>query len=89
MRDFAQIPVCPHGPMLLFERFVKDKGSRKFFACSCFRDRKVCWTRKLCRIFPKLLQDCDFFVWADEAHKPSHKQRIMLGLMPIVAARFV
>merc|ERR1711931_139379 len=43
-------PCCEHGPTLLFERFFKDKTSRKFFACSACRDRK----------------QCTFFQWQDE-----------------------
>jgi len=43
-------PYCAHGPTILFERFFKDKPSRKFYACSACRDRK----------------DCAFFQWADE-----------------------
>jgi len=36
------IPYCSHGPTILFERFFKDKESRKFFACSACRNRKEC-----------------------------------------------
>jgi len=43
-------PFCEHGPTVLFERFFKDKPSRKFFACSACRDRK----------------QCVFFQWQDE-----------------------
>ncbi|XP_032229793.2 rRNA N6-adenosine-methyltransferase ZCCHC4 [Nematostella vectensis] len=46
-----EIPECPHGPMLLFERFFKDgREPRLFFACSACRDRKA----------------CSFFQWEDE-----------------------
>eukprot|EP00300_Choanocystis_sp_HF-7_P016756 c19525_g1_i2.p1 GENE.c19525_g1_i2~~c19525_g1_i2.p1 ORF type:complete len:261 (+),score=48.99 c19525_g1_i2:99-785(+) len=36
--------MCDHGTMILFERFsAKESGSsRKFFACSFSRDRKLC-----------------------------------------------
>jgi len=43
-------PFCEHGPTLLFERYFKDKTSRRFFACSACRDRK----------------QCTFFQWEDE-----------------------
>jgi len=43
-------PYCEHGPTILFERFFKDKSSRRFFACSACRDRK----------------QCPFFQWEDE-----------------------
>lgn len=48
--NIANVPSCPHGPTLLFERFVKGVGSRQFFACSAYRDRK----------------QCRFFRWADD-----------------------
>jgi len=48
--EVANRPHCEHGPTLLFERFFKDKTSRKFFACSACRDRK----------------QCTFFQWEDE-----------------------
>ena len=41
------------GPALLFERYMKSSGSRKFFACSTFRDRK----------------QCSFFRWADDVKR--------------------
>jgi len=43
-------PYCQHGPTILFERYFKDKTSRRFFACSACRDRK----------------QCAFFQWEDE-----------------------
>ncbi|XP_076440714.1 rRNA N(6)-adenosine-methyltransferase ZCCHC4-like [Babylonia areolata] len=49
----ADVPCCSHGPTLLFERYTKSKGNRKFYACSAFRDRKL----------------CGFFRWADEGRK--------------------
>eukprot|EP00794_Sanderia_malayensis_P005590 gene5590-6279_t len=45
-----EAPFCPHGPTIIFERYFKDKTSRKFFACSASRDRK----------------GCSFFQWVDE-----------------------
>ncbi|XP_064608799.1 rRNA N6-adenosine-methyltransferase ZCCHC4-like [Liolophura sinensis] len=48
-------PFCPHGPMLMFEKFCgTDSKGRRFYACSAFRDRK----------------DCNFFQWADEKISP-------------------
>ncbi|KAL8586233.1 hypothetical protein ACOMHN_021498 [Nucella lapillus] len=47
----GEAPCCPHGPALLFERYTKSKETRKFYACSAFRDRKM----------------CRFFRWADDA----------------------
>ncbi|XP_070211348.1 rRNA N6-adenosine-methyltransferase ZCCHC4-like isoform X2 [Littorina saxatilis] len=41
---------CLQGPALLFERYMKNGDSRKFFACSAFRDRK----------------QCSFFRWMDD-----------------------
>ncbi len=38
------------GPTIIFERYFKDKTSKKFFACSASRDRK----------------GCPFFQWVDE-----------------------
>ena len=38
------------GPTILFERFFKDRSSRRYFACSASRDRK----------------GCPFFQWEDE-----------------------
>ncbi|KAK3607860.1 hypothetical protein CHS0354_038289 [Potamilus streckersoni] len=50
-------PSCPHGPALLFTKYIqgsKDNKTvgcqRRFFACSAFRDRKA----------------CPFFQWEDE-----------------------
>ncbi|KAI9558111.1 hypothetical protein GHT06_014864 [Daphnia sinensis] len=48
LRDSIQIafdysgerPACDHGPMLLFER--QSMIGRRFFACSAYRDRKLC-----------------------------------------------
>jgi len=49
--DISQHPHCSHGPTLLFERYDKSQGgSRQFYACSAFRDRKA----------------CSFFQWADQ-----------------------
>lgn len=31
-----RVPICPHGPMFLFEEFFNG-GSQKFFACSACR----------------------------------------------------
>nr|CAB3267889.1 zinc finger CCHC domain-containing protein 4 [Phallusia mammillata] len=48
---FQHAPQCPHGPMLLFERFVKGKQvSKRFYACSANRDRK----------------DCQAFIWEND-----------------------
>ncbi|ESO02720.1 hypothetical protein HELRODRAFT_185018 [Helobdella robusta] len=38
----ASAPKCPHGPTILFERFAKRGGHKKFFACSANRNRKLC-----------------------------------------------
>ncbi|XP_028391149.1 rRNA N6-adenosine-methyltransferase ZCCHC4-like isoform X2 [Dendronephthya gigantea] len=58
------IPSCPHGPMLLFERYFEGKPPRRFFSCSACRDRK----------------ECNFFQWEDEspslASQKAHKQII-------------
>lgn len=54
-----KVPSCPHGPALLFERFVKNEGPRQFFACSAFRDRK----------------QCSFFKWADDVKEKSDKSQ--------------
>ncbi|XP_068709853.1 rRNA N6-adenosine-methyltransferase ZCCHC4-like isoform X2 [Montipora foliosa] len=59
----AEAPHCPHGPMLLFERFFKDgRSSCRFFACSAARDRK----------------GCAFFQWEgekiSETRKNAHRQ---------------
>eukprot|EP00039_Didymoeca_costata_P015888 m.275949 g.275949 ORF g.275949 m.275949 type:complete len:86 (-) comp16297_c2_seq8:1354-1611(-) len=32
---------CEHGPMLLFQRFFKERSPRKFWACAACRSRKV------------------------------------------------
>lgn len=49
--DVENIPLCNHGPTLLFSRYDRKSGSeRRFFACSAFRDRKA----------------CPFFRWADD-----------------------
>ncbi|KAI0232096.1 rRNA N6-adenosine-methyltransferase ZCCHC4 [Lamellibrachia satsuma] len=50
--DFDQqnVPHCPHGPTLLFERFSAGGiSSGRFYACSACRDRR----------------DCNFFQWED------------------------
>ena len=56
------VPVCPHGPMLLFKREPTTKGGdavasendnhhgKQFFACSAYRNRK----------------DCDFYYAVDD-----------------------
>ncbi|XP_060076756.1 rRNA N6-adenosine-methyltransferase ZCCHC4-like [Ylistrum balloti] len=56
-----EIPECPHGPALLFERYERTSSS-KFFACSAFRDRKECsffqWeSEKLSEEIKKIHQD--------------------------------
>ncbi|XP_050725456.1 rRNA N6-adenosine-methyltransferase ZCCHC4-like [Eriocheir sinensis] len=43
-------PACVHGPTVLFERFLSDGSTRRFYACAACRDRK----------------DCAFFLWADQ-----------------------
>lgn len=58
-------PECPHGPMLLFERFYKDgRLPQRFYACSASRDRK----------------HCSFFQWegdiVSEARKEAHQGMI-------------
>ncbi|KXJ18418.1 rRNA N6-adenosine-methyltransferase ZCCHC4 [Exaiptasia diaphana] len=63
--DSKDVPECPHGPMLLFERFFKDgKPSAKYYACSACRDKK----------------DCSFFQWEKEkiskAREQAHKEII-------------
>ncbi|CAH1783078.1 unnamed protein product [Owenia fusiformis] len=40
--DHKEPPRCAHGPTLLFEKTVKQKGSQRYFSCSAFRDRKLC-----------------------------------------------
>ncbi|EFN79182.1 zinc finger CCHC domain-containing protein 4 [Harpegnathos saltator] len=39
--DLKKHPQCPHGPTLLFNRYI-DGESEKFYACSACRDRKLC-----------------------------------------------
>ncbi|KAG7200667.1 hypothetical protein KM043_001220 [Ampulex compressa] len=39
--DLSKHPQCPHGPALLFSRYV-DETAEQFFACSACRDRKLC-----------------------------------------------
>eukprot|EP00911_Craspedida_sp_UC1_P000475 UC1_evm4s358 len=36
------IPACIHGPGLLFERFLEDGGSQRYFACAAYRSRTEC-----------------------------------------------
>jgi len=43
-------PYCEHGPTVLFEKFIKNKPSQKYYACSACRERK----------------DCNFFQLKDE-----------------------
>ncbi|XP_030758764.1 rRNA N6-adenosine-methyltransferase ZCCHC4 [Sitophilus oryzae] len=50
--DLKSNPKCCHGPTLLFSRRTKD-STRKFYACSACRDRKL----------------CNFFLWADESEQ--------------------
>lgn len=61
--SLVDVPKCPHGPMLLFERFYHDgHPRRRFFACSAARDKK----------------ECGFFQWEgeeiSEARKDAHRQ---------------
>eukprot|EP00042_Codosiga_hollandica_P027076 m.132138 g.132138 ORF g.132138 m.132138 type:complete len:481 (-) comp52374_c0_seq10:19-1461(-) len=56
------IPACPHGPMLLFERYSASAEPHKYFACSASRDRKA----------------CDFFVHAHQSAKHSQKETLLL-----------
>lgn len=36
-------PECPHGPMLLFPRYGKNKAViSKVYACSAYRSQKLC-----------------------------------------------
>lgn len=65
------VPSCPHGPMLMFERYFESKPSRKFYSCSAFRNRK----------------DCSFFHWVDEKDvsdtcKEVHKKIITASRPP-------
>nr|XP_002124158.1 zinc finger CCHC domain-containing protein 4 isoform X1 [Ciona intestinalis] len=39
---FETSPHCPHGPMLLFEKYMKFELTSRYFACSANRDRKSC-----------------------------------------------
>ncbi|XP_073239081.1 rRNA N(6)-adenosine-methyltransferase ZCCHC4-like isoform X2 [Porites lutea] len=73
--DLTKAPECPHGPMLLFERFFKDgRSPRRFYACSASRDRK----------------DCSFFQWEEEkiseARKKAHKEIIKKSRLPFIEA---
>lgn len=40
--DYNCIPSCEHGPCVLFERKTIKGLSKKFFACSAARNRKIC-----------------------------------------------
>jgi hypothetical protein len=65
------VPICPHGPMMLFRRFVSGQEPKRFFACSACRDRK----------------DCDFYERVDgQRVRMSHKQRLFRGLSSANAA---
>ena len=46
--DFTA-PYCPHGPTILFRRFLKNKPSRMFYACAVHRTKR----------------GCPFFQWSD------------------------
>ena len=51
---FYKSPKCPHGPMLLFEKFVSGKNEeRRYFACSASRNRK----------------ECNFFMWENDFNR--------------------
>ena len=51
---FYKSPKCPHGPMLLFEKFVYGKNEeRRYFACSASRNRK----------------ECNFFMWENDFNR--------------------
>ena len=47
--DDIETPYCPHGPTILFRRFLKNKPSRKFYACAVHRTKR----------------GCPFFQWSD------------------------
>lgn len=69
--NLAAAPECPHGPMLLFERFFKDgRPPCRFYACSATRDRK----------------DCSFFQWegekVSEVRNKAHKEMIEASRLP-------
>jgi len=69
--NLAASPQCPHGPMLLFERFYQDgRSPRRFYACSAARDRK----------------DCSFFQWegekVSEARHNAHKEIVEASREP-------
>jgi len=53
-------PSCAHGPAMLFERFWKNKERRKFYACSAYRDRKL----------------CSFFQWQDDYLKKRKRLKL-------------
>ncbi|KAL4227371.1 rRNA N6-adenosine-methyltransferase zcchc4 [Mactra antiquata] len=53
------VPECEHGPTLMFSRFdTRTKTERRFFACSAFRDKKV----------------CSFFKWVEDVKQNKRKQ---------------
>ncbi|XP_046864828.1 rRNA N6-adenosine-methyltransferase ZCCHC4-like isoform X2 [Xenia sp. Carnegie-2017] len=69
-----QTPWCPHGPMLMFERYFESKPPRRFFACSACRDRK----------------ECSFFQWADESPSKvsiEAHQKIIEASQPLMNAK--
>ena len=47
--DDVIAPYCPHGPTILFQRFLKNKPARKFYACAVHRTKR----------------GCPFFQWSD------------------------
>ncbi|KAI6650630.1 Zinc finger CCHC domain-containing protein 4 [Oopsacas minuta] len=49
--DDVITPYCAHGPTILFRRYLKDRPSRKFFACAVHRTKK----------------GCPFFQWVDSS----------------------
>jgi len=54
---YENSPRCLHGPMLLFERYTKDKVvPRRFFACSASRQKNSCKN-----------------IWEDEYHQYQHE----------------
>nr|XP_053651509.1 rRNA N6-adenosine-methyltransferase ZCCHC4-like [Cherax quadricarinatus] len=42
INDLKNNPSCVHGPTVLFERFLGNGHSRKFYSCSTCRDRRDC-----------------------------------------------
>ncbi|XP_078588631.1 rRNA N(6)-adenosine-methyltransferase ZCCHC4-like [Branchiostoma floridae x Branchiostoma japonicum] len=93
-KDEASVPHCPHGPTLLFERYIRGAPSgEKFFACSACRDRKECsfylkYGEKMSEARQEAWADISKATQPPYTHKQFYKRLAEFEALPMCKRRF-